>query len=236
MNEGRSHRLAPLEELLGYHFERIELLERALRHGSAAVSLEKGSYERLEFLGDAVLGHAMAEMLFESFPEAEEGLLTRMRSHLVQSSSLAAKGAWLGLEGWVRLGPGEELGHGRERASLLEDLFEAVIGAIEMDGGWEASRAFIRRQFEEDISGLDERSLMLGDPKTALIQQAQRKGLPMPVFEDAAVSGDPHNPLWACSLRWKGETISRGEGRNKKEAQQQAARRALFRLGLIPEE
>ena len=235
MTVAGADRLRPLEETLGYVFSQNELLARALRHGSSMAAQDQGSYQRLEFLGDAVLGHAVAEMLFERFPEADEGLLTRMRSHLVQSSSLASKAAWLGLDGWVQLGPSEQMGRGRERSALLEDLFEAVIGAIEMDGGWEASRAFVIRQFEEDIAALDERSLMLGDPKTTLIQAAQKRGLPMPEFEDRAIAGDPHNPLWASSLRWKGEVISRGEGRNKREAQQQAARRGLERLGLIPE-
>lgn len=230
-----SNRLAPLEETLGYRFSEIGLLERALRHGSAETAQDRGSYQRLEFLGDAVLGHAIAEMLFQRFPEADEGLLTRMRSHLVQSSSLAAKGSWLGLDGWVQLGASEQLGGGRERSALLEDLFEAVIGAIEMDGGWEASRNFVARQFKEELSHLDERSLILGDPKTALIQAAQKMSEAAPAFEDAKISGDPHNPVWASSLRWNGEIIARGEGRNKREAEQQAARRALKRLGLLPD-
>lgn len=235
MSDSPRDRLEPLQETLGYRFSQIDLLARALRHGSSAAAQDRGSYQRLEFLGDAVLDHVIAEVLFERFPKADEGLLTRMRSHLVQSSSLASRAAWLGLDGWVQLGPSEQMGRGRERSGLLEDLFEAVIGAIERDGGWEAARDFVVRQFQEEINRLDERSLMLGDPKTTLIQAAQKRGLPLPLFEDSAIGGDPHKPLWASFLRWDGEIVARGEGRNKRDAEQQAARRALLRLGLIPE-
>jgi len=236
MSTGKGRDLGPLEDALGYRFTRIENLERALRHGSSDAAQNRGSYQRMEFLGDAVLDHAIAEMLYESFPQADEGLLTRMRSHLVQSSSLAVKAAWLGLDGWVQVGRSEQIGGGRERASLLEDVFEAIIGAIELDGGWEASRAFVFRQFEEEMEKLDSRTLLMGDPKSALIHAAQKESLPNPVWEDRKVSGDPHNPLWASELRWDGEIVARGEGRSKKDAQQQASRRALERLGLVPDE
>jgi len=234
MHHEVARELGALEEKLGYRFSQREYLERALRHGSSEAAQSGGSYQRLEFLGDAVLDHAIAILLFREFPEADEGLLTRMRSHLVQSSSLASRAAWLGLDGWVLLGRSEESGHGRERPALLEDVYEAVIGAIEIDGGWEASFSFIEREFGRDIGRLDEKALMLGDPKTTLVQAAQRQGISQPAFEHTQVSADPHRPLWACELFWDGTRVAGGEGRSKREAEQQASRRALERLGLLP--
>ncbi len=233
MNGFDDERLGELEEVLGYRFDDREILERALRHGSADDALLEGSYQRLEFLGDAVLGHAVARMLFEAYPRADEGLLTKMRAHLVRSVSLASKAAWLGLDGWVRMGAGEERQRGRERPALLEDVFEAVIGALAVDGGIEVAFDFIERQFGEELRELDERTLMLADAKSALNQAAQARGLPTPSFADRPGDGPDHRPLWISVVSWDGREVARGEGPTKKDAQQQAARRALARLGLL---
>jgi ribonuclease-3 len=118
---------------------------------------------------------------------------------------------------------------------LLEDLFEAVIGAIAIDGDWEAALDFVRRQFACDIDALDEETLVLANPKTALQEAAQARGLPVPVYREAGASGPDHNRMWTYQVLWDGEEISQGEGRTKKEAQQQAARRAVIRLGIVDE-
>jgi len=229
-------RFDELEKLLGHQFENRNLLRRALRHGSAVTAQERGSYQRLEFLGDAVIGHAVAQILFEEFPEDDQGQLTRKRVHLVRSERLAERAALLGLDGWVVLGPSEELAKGRERSALLEDLFEAVVGAIFLDGGWEAALDFVHDQFSDDLENLDERTLALADPKSSLQEVAQAHGLPLPEYRRVGVSGPDHRRLWVYDVIWDGEEVARGEGVSKREAQHQAARRALIRLGLVPDE
>ena len=235
MNENQPDRFAELEEVLGYRFSDRDLLRRALRHGSADNARNDGSYQRLEFLGDAVLGHAIALLLYHNNPQADEGLLTRMRSHLVRSSSLASKAAWLGLDGWIEVGPSEQRDRGRERVAMLEDVLEAVIGAIALDGGWEAAWRFISGQFAEDAEEIDESTLLLADAKSTLNQAAQVRGLATPEYLEVPSGGSAHRPVWAFTVTWNGETVARGEGRTKRDAQQQAARRALVRLGLLPE-
>mgnify|MGYP001822313788 CR=1 FL=1 len=228
-------RVARLEETLGYRFSDPELLRQALRHGSAMSAANGGSYERMEFLGDAVLGNAVALLLFEGFPGGDQGVLTRMRSHLTRAATLSQKAALLGLDGYVELGPSERASGGRERYALLEDLFEAVVAAIMLDGGWEAAFNFVQEQFREDIEELDERTLTLADAKTALQEAAQRRGLPLPEYRERGATGPDHCRRWVFFVAWDGEEIARGEGTTKREAQQQAARRALVRLGLVPE-
>lgn len=229
-------KLEQLEDILGHHFQDKEVLRMALRHGSAATAQQRGSYQRLEFLGDAVIGHAVAQLLFEAFPGDDQGMLTRKRVHLVRSERLAERAALLGLDGWVEVGPSEEKSRGRERAAMLEDLFEAVTGAIVLDGGWDAAYAFVGGQFADDLGGLDERTLTLADPKSSLQEAAQARGLPLPEYRKVAVSGPDHSRRWAYEVIFDGDEIARGEGVSKREAQQQAARRALVRLGLVPEE
>ena len=233
MADRKIDRLAEIEQILGYRFHDREVLERALRHGSADEAPIEGSYQRLEFLGDAVLGHSVALMLFEAYPNADEGVLTKMRAHLVRSTSLAEKAAWLGLESWVRMSSSEERQHGRERSALLEDVFEAVIGALAIDGGWEAASAFIEGQFRDELEALDERTLILADAKSALNQAAQTRGLDLPVYTDRGGDGPDHRPRWLSSVSGDGREMARGEGTTKREAQQQAARRAMARLGLL---
>jgi ribonuclease-3 len=228
--------LQQLEDLLGHRFEDRNLLRQALRHGSAVAAQERGSYQRLEFLGDAVLGHAVAQMLFDEFPDDDQGVLTRKRVHLVRSERLAERAALLGLDGWVVLGTSEEMAHGRERSALLEDLFEAVIAAVALDGGWSAALDFIYEQFADELVNLDDRTLALADPKSSLQEAAQARGIRLPEYRKVGVSGPDHRRLWVYEVIWDGEEVARGEGVSKREAQHQAARRALVRLGLVPEE
>jgi ribonuclease-3 len=227
---------AELEAAIGYRFNDSEILGRALRHGSAMASDFAGSYQRLEFLGDAILGHAVALMLFERFPKDHQGHLTRKRTHLVRSQRLAERAALLGLDGWVEVGQSLERGGGREATNLLEDVFEAVIGAIAIDGGWDEARAFVQRQLGEEVDGLDERTLALANPKSSLQEAAQAKGLPLPEYRLMRKGGTDHLRKWVYTVVWDGDEVARGEGRSKRGAQQRAARRALVRLGFVPEE
>jgi ribonuclease-3 len=236
VNEEKRNPLAELEEDLGYDFQDPEILKRALRHGSSMASDFAGSYQRLEFLGDAVLGHAVALMLFKRFPGDDQGDLTRKRTHLVRSERLAERAALLGLDGWVEVGQSLERGGGRESSNLLEDVFEAVIGAIAIDGGWSEATAFITRQLGDEVDGLDERTLMLANPKSALQEAAQAGDLPLPEYKLIRRGGTDHMRQWVYTVNWDGEEVARGEGRSKRGAQQRAARRALVRLGLVPGE
>ena len=225
-----------LEQLLGHRFSDRELLRQAVRHGSAAAAVTDGSYQRLEFLGDAVLGHAVADLLFRQFPDADQGDLTKMRAHLAQSVALGKKAALLGLDRFIELGPSEAAARGWERNTLLEDVFEAVIGALALDGGWETARRFVEEQFGDEVDELDERTLALANPKTTLQEAAQSRGLPLPEYVEVGTTGPDHDRCWVFDLFWNGEEIARGEGRSKRGAQQRAARRALIRLGLVPDE
>jgi len=235
MGEGRDP-LDELEELLGHRFADRDLLRQAVRHSSAASAAAAGSYQRLEFLGDAVLNHAMAEILYLAFPDRDQGELTRMRAHVAQSDSLATKAAELGIDRFVELGPSEEAALGWRRQALLEDVLEALVGALALDAGWQAALDFVSGLFGEELEDLDERTLALANPKTTLQEAAQGRGLPLPSYRQIAVSGPEHDRQWAFTVSWDGEEIARGEGRSKREAQQRAARRALVRPGLVPEE
>lgn len=236
MNDTKRDPLADLESSLGYVFNDLEILKRALRHGSAMASDFAGTYQRLEFLGDAVLGHAVALLLFERFPKDDQGDLTRKRVHLVRSERLAEQAALLGLDGWVEVGSSLERSGGREAASLLEDVFEAVIGAIAIDGGWDEARAFIERQLGDEADALDERTLVLANPKSSLQEEAQARGISLPEYKLLRKGGTDHHRLWTYALIWDGDEVARGDGRSKRGAQQRAARRALVRLGLVPED
>lgn len=236
MSDAEDNRYAELEVAVGHRFRDPELLGRALRHGSATSSDHAGTYQRLEFLGDAVLGHAVALILFERFPRDDQGDLTRKRVHLVRSERLAEQAALLGLDGWVEVGFSLERGGGREATSLLEDVFEAVVGAIAVDGGWDDARAFVERRFGEEIDALDARTLALADPKSALQEAAQAQALDLPEYRLVRRGGTDHQRQWVFAVNWNGEEVARGEGRSKRGAQQRAARRALVRLGLVPEE
>ena len=224
--------LNDLEEQLGYRFRDLELLRQALRHGSAVGGSHRRSYQRLEFLGDAVLGHAIVELLFERFPERDEGDLTKMKAYLVRSEKLAELAALLGLDGYVEMGWSEERAGGNRRTALLEDVLEAVIGALSLDGGWEVARGFVEELFEREIRDLDDATLRLADPKSALFEAAQARQLPQPEFRLVQEGGGSGRP-WAFELIWDGKTVARGEGPTKKAAQAQACRRALIRLGLV---
>jgi ribonuclease-3 len=223
--------LAELAELLGHRFGDVSLLAQALTHRSAneGSDEEETSYERLEFLGDAVLGVLAAEWLFGHLA-SDEGELSKIKSYVVSEPVLARCAAELGLGALLRLGVGEERSGGRAKPSLLADALEAVIGALYVDGGLEVARRFtaplLRAGVESFRAGAQWR-----DPKTALQERLQADGGEPPVYRLVATSGPDHQKRFAVECWAEGTLLGAGEGSSKKRAEQAAAAAALARIG-----
>lgn len=218
--------IARLQQALGYEFADPDLLTMALTHRSAG----GGNNERLEFLGDSVVNHVIAEALYQRFPRAREGELSRMRASLVKGETLGALGRELGLGEHLLLGPGERKSGGFRRSSILADALEAVAGAILLDGGIERCRDCLLRWFAARLD-----SPAVGDagkdPKTRLQEYLQGRGQPLPSYELLGVQGDDHDRLFnvACRLAHS-DLVAEGSGRSRRKAEQAAAREALARL------
>jgi len=244
--------LSELEISLGHVFRRPELLERALTHRSVikqqAVALENeheeltamGDNERLEFLGDAVLGLVAAEELFKTHPEWQEGELTRVRSKLVSRQHMAEVAQSIGLGIYLRLSPGEERGGLRNRSTVLSNSMEAVLAAMFLDGGLEPVRAFAHRSVMGEAAEQLARELRsgaaLGNYKSALQEHLQAARAGSPVYKIRSESGPDHRKRFLVEVLLKtgeggpGKPLARGRGSTKKHAEQDAARRALERL------
>jgi ribonuclease-3 len=222
----------PLEARLGYRFRDGALLERALTHASRAhEGPGPGRHnEPLEFLGDAVLGAAIARALFDRFPDSDEGGLSRMKAFLVSRANLAAAARRLDLGPFLRLGRAAGAGQGRERDALLADTLEALIGAIHVDGGEAAARAVTDRLFGGQIAGLRLADVERRDHKTALQEWLQARGRPTPEYRVTATEGPAHRPVFLVGVVVEGREVARGRGGTKKEAEQKGARLALRRL------
>ena len=221
--------VSDLEISLGYHFVHPELLEQALTHRSYAVENGIGALdnERLEFLGDAALELVVSHLLFTLHGErCREGELTRMRSFLVNESQLATQALKLGLGKHLRLGKGEDRSGGREKPSILSDAFEAVVGAIYLDSRIEKVFSFIERSFGD----LLDRAVDIGlgqDYKSKLQELTQGRFHSVPVYKIEKVSGPDHQRTFQVIINFNGRVIQRGSGSSKKEAEQDAARKAL---------
>ena len=221
-----------LEEALGYRFQNDALLREALRHSSYANEhrgAEAVSNERLEFLGDSVLGFVTAEFLFRRHPDAPEGELTRTRARLVCEESLHEVAQRLGLGKYLCLGRGEESGGGRERASILADATEAVIAAVYLDGGIEAASSLIHRVLLDDVTetrAAEQRH----DYKTALQELVQRKPGQTLHYRLSGESGPDHAKTFTVTVYLNDDVVGTGSGHSKKEAEQMAACDALSRL------
>jgi len=205
-------------------FARPERLAEALTHGSCATGVTN---ERLEMLGDAVLGFLTAELLFELCPEAPEGTLSRLRSSLVDERSLAGRARQLELGRWVALGKGEELSGGRDRDALLADLFEAVLAALYLAEGLPAVRRCVETLFLEDARALAAAGPQPTDWKTALQVRTQAVSKLAPTYRIIDAQGPDHARSFAAVAELAGAPIGEGRGRTKKQAQQEAARAAL---------
>ena len=225
----RHEQLRRFEERLGYSFRRPELLERALTHRSYANELGLDeTWERLEFLGDAVLGLATAERLFGERPPRQEGELTRSKGHLVSARVLAALAEDVELGDVLLLGVGEERSGGRGKESLLADALEAVVGAVFRDGGYEEARRVVAGLLDRapaPAGGLEAR-----DAKTKLQEVAQAQGQGRPTYHEVATSGPDHEKLFTVDCRIGGRSFGTGTGRSKKQAEQRAAASALALL------
>ena len=217
-----------LEKNFSYRFANRALAELALTHRSAA----RVNNERLEFLGDAILGFLIADELLRRFPESPEGALSRKRSLLVNQQTLADIAVRLELGEILVLGPGELKSGGKERESILADAVEAVIGAIYLDGGLEVCRKVVLSLYY-DLLDNDSSSVTAKDSKTRLQELLQAKCLPLPVYKVLSIDGEEHQQsfLVSCQISLLSE-CTLGEGVNRRVAEQQAAGRALEALGL----
>jgi ribonuclease-3 len=216
-------RLDALQQRLGYRFLQPGLMTCALTHRSAGADHN----ERLEFLGDAVLQTAVSALLYERFAGSDEGDLTRVRAHLVREDSLHRLALALGLPDVVRLSEGEARGGGALRPSILADALEALIGAVYLDGGFASAYALVRRLFGQTIA-TTEADNWSKDAKTELQEWLQARKLPVPVYRIAATRGQAHAQTFdlECAVAALGLT-EHGEGRSRRIAEQEAARRML---------
>lgn len=219
-----------LVKKLGYTFRNKAFLMQALTHSSWANENKKSGIlcnERLEFLGDSVLGFTVAEFLYRNMPEMPEGQMTRLRSELVCEKSLEGASSALDLGHYLRLGRGEELSGGRSRPSILADTFEAVVAAIYLDGGIEPAKALVTRYI---LSKYKEGGPAGYDYKTALQELVQRKSGQSLTYHMIGESGPDHMKLFSVEVRLNGVVKGEGSGKNKKEAEQAAAKIACEKM------
>jgi ribonuclease III len=219
-----------LEEKLGYRFQNISLLENALTHSSYANEHRNGmsSNERLEFLGDSVLGMVVADYLYRNCPTLPEGDLTRLRAALVCEGNLVLVAQELNLGSYLKLGHGEELGGGRTRPSIQADAVESVLAAVYLDGGISAARKLIQHFILDHISRVHDASK---DHKTALQEIVQRKSGQVLTYELVGENGPDHAKTFRMQVLLNGNPIGEGEGHSKKEAEQAAAAAAIRAMG-----
>ena len=229
--------LEEMERRLGVTFKNRALLRHALIHKSLTNDLgESGllSNERLEFLGDSVLGMLVSEQLFRAYPDRDEGQLTLLRSAFVRASSLAAWARELDLGQFVMVGRGESRAGGRSREALLSSAFEAVLGAVFVDRGFRAARKLVLRFVEPELVAVGERQVV--DAKSRLQQVSQARFSVTPTYEVLDVSGAGHSPVFTVKVTAGGAVTAIAEGRSKQTAQQTAAAEALATIEAMPVE
>jgi ribonuclease-3 len=219
-----------LEAVLGHRFEHLERLERALTHRSHRQNSDAVDNERLEFLGDRVLGLVASEQLCHVFPDWDAGKLSKGLARLVSASSIYAAARRLNLGSHLRLGPGEEKTGGREKKRLLADAYEAIVGAIYLDAGLAAAAGFLRRTLIDPALSGELEGLDRSDYKSALQEWLQQRSLGIAEYRIRKESGPDHQKTFEVEV-WHGERkLSSSEGRSKKEAEQAAAKQALQSL------
>jgi ribonuclease-3 len=223
--------LAALQARLGFQFRDEALLRLALTHPS--VAHESGAAtahnQRLEFLGDAVLQLILTRELYEKFSDAGEGLLTKARAKLVNRRSLAERAGSLGIGAHLILSRGEETHGGRERPSTLADAFEALLGAIFLDGGFDAAREFVLREFSPAFGKLSVLPTM-ENPKGELQEFLQSRSPESPEYRVISATGPDHDRVFECTVHHSGVELARGSGKSKKAAESDAALAALRKL------
>jgi ribonuclease-3 len=248
----KPHDIMALEEKLGHHFQRQELIEQALTHSSQAREVEalgatdpsarRGDNELLEFLGDAVLGLVTTEALFHRFPGFQEGHLSKLRAHLVGQRHLLRVAEQLQIGHYLRLGRGEEKSGGRNKATLMVDGLEAILAALYLDGGWTTARDFILRTIiEPELAHmkLETSAIPVMDFKSALQEMLQAGGMRQPVYALVKEEGPEHRKTFTVEVRLPevevNDFVARAEGPTKKRAEQEAARQVLEHLAASPD-
>jgi ribonuclease-3 len=216
-----------LQQRIGYQFDDLALLERALTHRS----LGARNNERLEFLGDAILGFEVADGLYNSVDDADEGQLSRMRAHLVKRETLACIARELELGDILRLGAGELRSGGQTRDSILADAVEAIIAAVYLDGGMDEARQLVRRLLGSRLADPTPET-RVKDPKTRLQEHLQSQGRPLPQYHVIEITGDQHEQTFKVSCSSGMGEDTEGEGGSRRKAEQAAARAMLARLGV----
>lgn len=213
-----------IEKKLGYKFKESKLLKTALTHSSYANETSVESNERMEFLGDAVLGFIVARVLYDLFPDAAEGKLSKMRSAIVSRMNFAHFAKELKIDKQILLGKGEENTGGRKRQSNLAGAFEAVIGAIFIDGGYKKVYRIVTRLLKNCLNGNEE---IFKDYKTRLQEVAQRQFKKVPKYKVVLEEGPPHDKCFHVEVKLGRKCMGKGIGRNKKQAEQAAAKEGL---------
>jgi ribonuclease-3 len=221
----------PLSLSIAYKFRDENLLRLALTHPSVAheSGMATGHNQRLEFLGDAVLSLILTQKLYEQFPDSDEGALTTARAKLVNRQTLADRARSLGLGPHLILSRGEEANGGRDRASALADAYEALLGAIFLDGGFPAAGEFILTEFADAFSMLSTLPL-IENPKGELQELLQSRSPNAPEYETVQISGSDHDPMFECVVSHEGVELAKGHGKSKKNAESDAALAALEKL------
>ena len=231
---GRFSDFQTLELALGYQFKNPSLLQRALTHKSYCYERpEEGSshYESFEFLGDAILGFIISDLIFQQIPLSTEGELSKIKAHLVSARNLIQFADKLELGRFLRLSHGEEKTGGRTKKALLVDAFEAVIAAIYLDGGIEAARAFIEGEFGPSLQDVGLHTFTSPDHKSRLQERLHQLNHTEPAYVLLQELGPDHRKQFVMQVVSGTEVLAQGEGRTKKEAQQSAAEAALRKLG-----
>jgi ribonuclease-3 len=233
--EATEPNLGDLEAIIGYRFADRSLLAQALKHRSYVYALDgRGieSNERLEFLGDAVLDLVVTEYLYRSFKSKREGEMTQVKSLIVSKTILAQKGREMSLGRYMMLSREEEQSGGRNRTSIIGDAYEAVLGAIYLDGGLKPARAFVTQHLLCDVEEISANGAYLNF-KSVLLEHVQSEGRGHPRYFVNSEEGPDHEKVFTVEVAIGGEVMGQGKGRSKKEAQQMAAKEALRRLGAV---
>ena len=231
-NRKRAAAASALEKTIGYKFRDPDQLGRSLTHISATGGNRNNSYQRLEFLGDHVLGLIISDMLFRAFPKADEGELSRRLADLVRREACADVARAINLGEALRLGSSENNAGGRTRIAILADVCEALVGAVFVDGGYEAAVKLVEKLWGERM-----RTPVrpLRDPKTILQEWAQARGLPTPTYREVQRTGPQHDPVFRVAVVLPGKESVEGVDRSKRGAEQAAAAALLKREGVKAE-
>jgi ribonuclease III len=234
LDKARSKELGKLCDRIDYRFTDLSILDQALIHSSYSYEYEASdpektipNYESMEFLGDSILGFVISEFLFLSYPDKREGFLSKIKSQLVSTEQLSVLSEKLGTGEFLKLGRGEEKTGGKNKKAILADLFESLLAAVYLDGGFKEARSFVLRQFKPCFEDLEQGEFQLLNSKSALQERLHEMGLEEPEYKVIAEKGPQHNKKFVVEVRTRSYTLSEGSGSSKKNAEQDAAKKAL---------